>query len=64
MDFQRYQTVSLSHQSINLANPFAQPYNLVLVNDMQLWLSNVLTEKGSTSIDALYRRSRECPFRH
>lgn len=29
---------------------------------MQLWLSNVLTEKGSTSIDALYRRSRKSNY--
>ncbi|KAJ9102361.1 hypothetical protein QFC21_002761 [Naganishia friedmannii] len=41
MDFQKYQTL----------------YNLVIVNDVQIWLSHVLTEKSSTSVDALYRRS-------
>lgn len=42
-DFERYQT----------------PYNLAAVSDVQAWLERVLAEKGSGSVDALYRKSRK-----
>jgi son of sevenless-like protein len=41
---------------------FQQPFNLAILPDVQNWLTNVLAEKGSSSIDALYRKSREYSF--
>jgi son of sevenless-like protein len=38
---------------------YQQPYNLAILQDVQNWLTNVLAEKGSGSLDALYRRSRK-----
>jgi len=38
---------------------YQQPFNLAILQDVQNWLTGVLAEKGSASIDALYRKSRE-----
>lgn len=37
---------------------FQTPYNFAVVADVQTWLERVLAEKGSGSVDALYRKSR------
>ena len=38
---------------------YQQPFNLAILQDVQNWLTSVLAEKGSGSVDALYRKSRE-----
>ncbi len=44
LDFQRYQ----------------QPFHFVEIVEVQDFLQRVLTERGSGSLDALYRKSCEC----
>jgi len=38
---------------------YQQTFNLAILQDVQNWLTSVLAEKGSGSVDALYRKSRK-----
>lgn len=56
INFDRY--VKLS-RIVNEFSRYQQPFNLAILQDVQNWLTAVLAEKGSGSVDALYRKSRE-----
>lgn len=57
-DFQRFQVVSPA-TLLDLALKTCQPYNLGEIPEVQKFLKKVLNDKGSGSVDALYRKSCE-----
>jgi hypothetical protein len=63
MDFARYQEVSTRpscHRTDIESHPL-QPFNFHELEAVQNFLRRVLAERGSGSLDALYRKSRESP---
>ena len=60
VEFKRYQEVRTLTPIVmeHIANP-RQPFNFHALEPVQAYLKRVLAERGSSSIDALYRKSRE-----
>lgn len=61
MDFCRYQEVRprLVATQLEFRSNIAQPFNFHELEPVQNFLRRVLAERGSGSLDALYRKSRE-----
>lgn len=54
-DFQRFQVVGLQPSTEYAL--ISQPYNLGEIPEVQAFLKKVLNDRGSGSVDALYRKS-------